>query len=161
MNTTKAPDRKPPGWLVSRRFRPVLHWITRVNIWLFRKTGGKIGGRLVGAPVVLLTTRGRKSGLERTVALLYLDDGDREIIVASQGGHPKHPAWYLNLSADPAVQVELGKGLQRRVARTVADEERSALWPRLVEMYPSYADYQSWCPRVIPVVALEPDGGAA
>lgn len=131
-------------------------WAAKLHAYLFRATGGKVGGRLVGSPVLLLVTTGRKSGLQRTTPLLYLDDGDRRVIVASNGGAAKHPVWWLNLRADPEATVEIG-GRKTRVRATESQgEERARLWKRLVRMYPSYENYQRKTDREIPVILLEP-----
>jgi len=122
---------------------------------LYRATGGKLGGTLKGAPVLLLTTKGHKSGQPRTVPLLFLRDADRYYLVASKGGFPTHPAWYLNLSAEPQVHVQLGAEHHDRRARTLSEEEKAAVWPRLVEMWPDYQAYQERTDRSIPVVAIE------
>lgn len=128
----------------------------RFNVWLYRKTGGKLGGTLLGAPVFLLTTTGHKSGQKRVVPLLYLQEGERYFIVASKGGHPTDPAWYKNLVANPTVEVEVGRDVRTMRARTVSEEEKAAVWPKLVAMYKHYQTYQDRTDRSIPVVALEP-----
>ena len=134
----------------------VIRVMTVANVWLFRMTGGRLGARFRGgAPVCLVTTRGRKSGVLRTVALLYLQDGERVVIVGSKGGMSHHPAWYLNLRADPRCEVEIGRTRVPMRARVAAPDERRALWPRLVAMYPDYADYQARTTREIPVVVCE------
>jgi F420H(2)-dependent quinone reductase len=136
------------------------HQVNRVfgslNRGLYRASGGKVGGSVKGAPVLLLTTTGRKTGKTRTLPLLFLRDGEALAVVASEGGAERHPAWFLNLSANPAVEVEIGRHREQRRARKATDEERSRLWPRLIEMYPSYAAYQRKTTREIPVVLLEP-----
>jgi deazaflavin-dependent oxidoreductase (nitroreductase family) len=130
---------------------------TRLNNALYRASGGRIAGRFPsGAPICLLTTVGRKTGEERTVALLYLRDGDDVVVVASQGGMPRHPGWYHNLVDEPKVSIQIGRESRRYVARTASDEERSALWPRLNAMYRGYDDYQSKTDRQIPVVICSP-----
>jgi deazaflavin-dependent oxidoreductase (nitroreductase family) len=123
---------------------------------LYRASGGKLGGSIRGAPVLLLTVRGRRSGKPVTLPLLYVVDGDRLVVVASKGGHPRHPAWFLNLVANPDVEVERGRSRERRRARVATAEERFRLWPRAVELYPSYAGYQARTSREIPLVVLEP-----
>jgi deazaflavin-dependent oxidoreductase (nitroreductase family) len=123
---------------------------------LYRLTGGRIGGRLYGAPVLLLTTRGRKTGKTRTTPLLYLEDGDRLVVVASKGGAPRHPAWFLNLTADPEVTVERGRERLPMRAHEADEEERARYWPQVVAMYPGYAGYQEKTSRRIPLVVLEP-----
>jgi deazaflavin-dependent oxidoreductase (nitroreductase family) len=125
------------------------------NTWLFRASGGKLGNKFLrGAPVLLLTTTGRKSGQQRVAPLIYLRDGDRLVVVASKGGMSHHPLWYRNLEANPDVEVELpGEKLAMRAERA-SDEEKALLWPRLLEVYPDYADYQARTERNIPVVIL-------
>lgn len=127
----------------------------RFNTWLYRKTGGKLGNTLLGAPVLLLTTIGNKSGQKRTVPLLYLKDGERYFVVASKGGFPTDPAWYKNLVANPAVEVQEGAAVKAMRARTISDDEKARVWPRLVAMYKHYQSYQDRTDRSIPVVALE------
>jgi F420H(2)-dependent quinone reductase len=105
--------------------------------------------------VLLLTTTGRKTGKRRTSPLLYLRDGDMLAVVASEGGAPRHPAWYLNLAANPAVEVEIGRTREPRRARDASEDERARLWPRFVEMYAGYAAYERRTSRRIPVVLLE------
>ena len=131
-------------------------WATRLHASVFRSTGGRIGGRMVGSPVLLLVTTGRKSGRRRTTPLLYLGDGGRYVIVASNGGAAKHPVWWLNLRADPEATVEVG-GRKTRVRATEArGAEKARLWKELVRMYPSYENYQGRTDREIPVVLLDP-----
>jgi F420H(2)-dependent quinone reductase len=129
----------------------------RLNVWVYRLSGGRLLGRLPsGAPVCLLTTAGRKSGRRRSVPLLYLRDGNDLVVVASQGGAPQHPGWYFNLQADPKAEVEIGRSRFAVVARPAAEDERAALWPRLVAIYPPYGDYQRRTTRRIPVMRLSP-----
>jgi deazaflavin-dependent oxidoreductase (nitroreductase family) len=127
-----------------------------LNRMLYRATGGKVGGTMKGAPILLLSTTGRKSGKTRTMPLLYLRDDGNLVIVASAGGAPVSPGWFQNLKTHPDVQVEIGRNREGRRARVATSEERARLWPRLVEMYSSYADYQKKTTREIPVVILEP-----
>jgi deazaflavin-dependent oxidoreductase (nitroreductase family) len=131
--------------------------MSALNVWAYRLSGGRLGGRFPGgAPVCLLTTTGRRSGRPRTAPLLYLEDGDRVALVASKGGMSRHPTWYLNCVANPEVGLEIGRERRRMRARTASAAEKTELWPRLVEMYPSYATYQTRTDRDIPVVVLEP-----
>ena len=110
------------------------------------------------SPVLLLVTTGRKTGRERTAPLLYLEDRENLVIVASDGGEPQHPAWYLSLKADPEARVEIeGRTLRVRAEEARGDEKRR-LWARLVEMYPPYESYQRRTEREIPVVVLHPLG---
>jgi deazaflavin-dependent oxidoreductase (nitroreductase family) len=126
------------------------------NVWLYRKSGGKLGARLMGAPLLLLSTRGRKTGKQRVTPLIYHDDGGALAVVASKGGWPTDPLWYRNLQADGAVEVQVGRDVRPMLARTADAEERARLWPKLVALYAAYADYQSWSEREIPVVVLTP-----
>ncbi len=126
----------------------------------YRLTGGLIGGRLYGlygARVLLLTTTGRKSGRERTTPLLCLEDGENLVVVASNGGDDRHPAWYLNLKSNPRAVVQLGSAKKTVVAETASAEEKGRLWPLIREMYAGYDDYQQRTTREIPVVILRPE----
>lgn len=126
------------------------------HVALYRLTGGRLGRRLVDNDMLLLTTRGHRSGKPHTVPLLYLRDGSSLVVIASYGGRPKHPAWYDNLRADPAVRVQVGRRRFSMRARTTSEEERIRWWPRVVAAYEAYAEYQSRTEREIPVVLLEP-----
>jgi deazaflavin-dependent oxidoreductase (nitroreductase family) len=123
---------------------------------IFRLTGGRIGGRMVGGPILLLHHTGAKSGKRRISPLLYLPDGNRMVIVASKGGYTKHPGWFHNLKANPDTQVELPReGRVAVQARQASAEERKELWPRVVNLYEGYATYQRSTSREIPLVVLE------
>jgi deazaflavin-dependent oxidoreductase (nitroreductase family) len=139
---------------VSRRS---LKLVSRLHVALFRASGGRLGGRFrkIG-PVLLLTTTGRKTGKQRTTPLLYVEDGERYVIVASVGGAPKHPAWYLNLVDNPEATIEIGTRTIAVRANTAAPEERARLWELATEMYPGYDRYQAKTTREIPVVVLAP-----
>ena len=155
-------DTKPKG-LDSDLTRRIIKAMATGNVWLYRSTGGRVGGTWrIGAgfrnpvPICLLEHRGRMTGKLHTTPLVYLDDGDRVIVVASQAGRPEHPMWYLNLLAHPDVTVQVGRWRRPMRARVADDAERAVLWPRLVDLYADYDSYQSWTDRVIPVVVLEP-----
>jgi len=140
-----------------RRIKPFMKLMSKANTWVFRASGGRIGGRFRGGALVgLLTTTGRKSGAERTTPLIYLADGERIVLVASQGGMPRNPLWYDNLAAKPEVAFQTPKGKRRYRARRANASEKAALWPRLVAIYRDYDDYQKRTEREIPVVILEP-----
>jgi deazaflavin-dependent oxidoreductase (nitroreductase family) len=131
--------------------------MSRVNTWLFRLSGGRIGNKFLhGAPVFLLITKGRKSGERRTSPLIYVEDGACMAVVASKGGSARHPLWYLNLKADPDVEVEIGSVTRTMHARDATAEEKARLWPRLTAIYPPYDAYQARTARAIPVVILAP-----
>jgi F420H(2)-dependent quinone reductase len=134
-----------------------IKWMSRLNTLAYKVSGGKVGGTfLQGAPVALLTTIGRKSGEPRVSPLLFLRDGDRVVLVASQGGRASNPMWYLNLKANPKVTVQIKIEVLNLTARDATEDERAQYWPQLVAMYSSFDDYQSWTDRVIPVVICDP-----
>jgi F420H(2)-dependent quinone reductase len=147
-----SPPIPPPGTL---RFRLVRRFI-ELNTVLYRRTGGRLGGKMKGAPVLLLDHVGRKSGKARTTPVLYLEDGADVVIVGSRGGSDAMPAWYLNLMANPATTVQVRSERRSVRAREANDDERLRLWPRLVEMYPEFDVYQTRTSRKIPVVILSP-----
>jgi deazaflavin-dependent oxidoreductase (nitroreductase family) len=124
-------------------------------VWLYRRSGGKLGGKLFGAPVLLLTTTGRRSGRPWTVPLLYQTDGDRLVIIASNGGSPGHPAWLLNLRSQPDVSIQIGRETYQVTAVETAGEERERLWRRMTDVYKGYDRYARKTARQIPVVALQ------
>ncbi len=125
---------------------------------ILRASFGKVGWAAMGMPVVELTTIGRKSGQPRTTMLTSpLQEGDTTVIVASRGGDDKNPAWFLNLSDNPEVDVRIGGGPKQPMrARVVADDERARLWAILTTDHQNYADYQTSTDREIPVIVLEP-----
>lgn len=136
---------------------PLIKLMSRLNTWAYRVTGGKLGGKFRGgAPVMLVTTTGRKTGKRHTTPLLYLRDGDRVVTVASKGGMDHHPLWYRNMVANPAVDVQIGTRVDAMRAHTASAAEKHDLWPKLVAMYPDYAGYQARTTRDIPVVILSP-----
>jgi deazaflavin-dependent oxidoreductase (nitroreductase family) len=121
----------------------------------FRANGGKVGGQFEGAPLLLLTTTGAKSGRSTTSPVMYLPDGDRLVVIASYAGAPRNPAWYHNLVAHPRVTVEVGDESFAATARVIAGDERDALYARQAALYPGFREYEEKTSRVIPVVALE------
>jgi deazaflavin-dependent oxidoreductase (nitroreductase family) len=130
--------------------------MTRAHVAAYRLSQGRIGGSYRGAPVLLLLHRGRKSRKERVSPLLYLTDGDDLVIVGSKGGSHKHPAWFLNLREMPATTVEV-RGERRRVKdHDASAQERERLWPRVVDLYSDYANYQARTKREIPLAILSP-----
>jgi len=152
-----AMPKPPPRFLNSPFTDFFIKWMSRVNTFMYKRGGGEgLGGTFQKIPVALLTTTGRKSGQPRVSPLYYLRDGDRVVVAASRGGSDKNPMWYLNLTANPNVQVQIKKEVLDLRARDATDEERATYWPQLVAMYPSYDDYQSWTDRQIPLVVCEP-----
>jgi F420H(2)-dependent quinone reductase len=144
--------------LVKRLSREAFSGFTRVHTAAYRASGGRIGGRVRGAPVVLLHHVGRRSGKQRTSPLLYLADGDDVVVIGSKGGSHRHPAWWLNLREMDETEIEL-PGERRRVkVRVATPEERERLWPKVVEMYADYATYQRRTDREIPLGILSPAG---
>ena len=132
-----------------------------LHAWIYEKSKGRFGRRLLGAPVGNLICTGAKSGKERTIPLLMLEDGDNVVIVASKGGFPEHPAWYFNLLANPDCRVQLGDSVRDMTARLADDDEREVLWPKLDAMYRYYRAYRKRAGltgRTIPIFVLEPRG---
>ncbi len=121
----------------------------------YRETNGETGYLWNGATALLLTTKGRKSGEERTIAIIFKQVGDRYVIIASKGGAPAHPAWYLNILDDPHVTLQIRGEKFSGIARTAEGEEREELWAEALEQWPNYDVYQSRTEREIPVVVVE------
>ncbi len=132
----------------------IVKGLTRLHNFWYKVLGGRLVGRFGKAPMLLLTTTGRKTGKERTTPLLYLPDGDDLVVVASWGGDDRHPLWYLNLQAEPHVTVQVGSEKQARAARTATPAEKARLWPGLVAVYKQYEGYQKKTDRDIPLVML-------
>lgn len=128
----------------------------KIHPHLYRWSGGRIGGKVMNLPVLLLTTRGRRSGQPRTKALMYLPDGDAFVVIASVLGEPKHPVWLLNLRAQPQAEVEVGSRRVGVVAHEAEGAERERLWNAVVKRQKDYAEYQERTTRRIPVVVLKP-----
>jgi F420H(2)-dependent quinone reductase len=124
----------------------------------YRASGGRVGARQAGRDILLLTTVGRKSGKERTHALLFVRDGERYVVCGSNFGDARHPAWYLNLQAHPAGMARIGPLIVHVVATEASGEERARLWKKLVAAWPGYESYQAGIVRAIPVIILTPDG---
>jgi deazaflavin-dependent oxidoreductase (nitroreductase family) len=128
--------------------------IVGVNTWIYRQTGGRMGNKVKGAPVLLLEHVGRKTGTPRTTPVLYLEDGGDLVIVASRGGSDAMPAWFLNLMASPTTTVQIRSDRRSVVARRATAEEKERLWPRLVAMFSDFDAYRTRTSREIPVVIL-------
>ena len=153
-----AARQKPRGRPYNRPIATAQRFATRLHSSVYRATGGRVGGRLLGSPVLLLTTTGRKSGRSRTIPLLYLRDGENFVVVASNGGTSGDPAWWLNLKDNPEANVEVGGRKLRVRAEEAEGDERRRLWGRVVRMYGAYQQYQEKTDRRIPVVVLRPVG---
>jgi deazaflavin-dependent oxidoreductase (nitroreductase family) len=148
-----AEERTPkglPGWIEQHLARYLATDGAEGYLW-----DAKLGGGEGMLPTLLLTTIGRKSGRSLTMPLIFDRDGDRYVVVASKGGAPEHPAWYLNLLDHPEVQVQVKAERFPARARTASGTERASLWTQMVRLYPPYATYQTRTDRQIPVVVLE------
>lgn len=154
MSTSRPQN--PSGSISKRLENLMFRTTTRAHITLYQLSGGKLGGTMFGGPVLLLTTTGRKTGKQRTTPLLYLRDGNDFVIVASKGGAPQDPVWWLNLKHNPEAQVRVGSTTMRVRAEQASPEQRERLWPLLVAMYKGYAEYQTKTNRQIPVGILHP-----
>ena len=130
-------------------------WVAK-HVRGYVESDGARGHRWHGVDTLLLTTRGRRSGKRRRTALIYGRDGDRYLVVASDGGAKTHPAWFLNLTDDPAVDLQVGAERFPARARAATAKERPPLWERMAEIWPEYDRYQTKTEREIPVVILEP-----
>ena len=132
-----------------------IQWV-RDQVEEIESSGGTRGTTLRGLPVILMTTRGNKSGKLRKTPLMRVEHGGRYLAVGSQGGAPQHPVWYHNLLADPHVELRDGTVTQDMTARELSGDERAEWWARAVEAFPNYATYQERTERLIPVFLLEP-----
>ena len=133
-----------------------LRWTGKLNIPLYRLSGGRIGGRINQAPVLLLTTTGRKSGLPRTAPVVYLAEGESVVVIGSNAGHNRTPAWSLNLQANPDAEIEVGRERRRVRARVADGEERAELWRKHNEQYSGFDEYEARTDRDIALFVLEP-----
>ena len=142
---------------VGDRLWPVIRQVMKGHTLVYRATHGVVGHHFPGAPPTLLLDHvGAKSGKRRTSPLTYLRDGTDLVLVASKGGYPKNPAWYHNLRANPDTTVQVGSQRRAVHARVATPEERARLWPKVVELYGGYREYQERTEREIPLVILEP-----
>ena len=128
----------------------------KLNIPIYRLTGGQVFGSLDGNPILLLTTTGRKSGQQRTAPVIYMRDGERLVVIGSNAGNLRAPAWALNLEANPAAEVEIGRDRRQMQARIADGDERADLWRRFNEHYSGFDDYASNVTRNIRLFVLEP-----
>lgn len=126
------------------------------QVRLYEESGGTEGTEMNGKPCVILTTRGRRSGKLRESPLMRVTDGISYAVVASMGGAPTHPLWYLNLLDDPVVTLQDGANVRDYRAREVTGDEKAVWWARATEVWPSYDEYQANTDRVIPLVVLDP-----
>ena len=138
--------------------RTTVQALSRLHTIVYRTTNGFLGPRLAGIDVLLLTTLGNRTGKDRTVPLLYLRDGPDFIVVASYGGRPHHPDWYLNLMATPEARIQVDDARLDVRAETLDADERSVWWDRAVDAWPDYDAYQGRTDRQIPLVRLRAGG---
>ena len=138
--------------------RAILRTATRVQVAVFRASKGRFMNKFIGGfPVCVVTTKGAKSGAIRRIALIHLPHGENKLMVASQGGMDKMPAWYYNVSANPGIEIMVDGTEQSYAARRVSDEEKAALWPHLCSLYPEFDEYQARTDRNIPVFSCKPE----
>jgi F420H(2)-dependent quinone reductase len=133
-----------------------LRWAGKMNVPVYRATGGRLMGKVGRAPVLLLTTTGRKSGEARTAPVVYLADGDRFVLIDTNAGNAKVPAWSLNLMANPEAEVEIGRKRRPVRARIAEGAEHDELWRKHNEQYAGFDDYKAKLDRKISVFVLEP-----
>lgn len=138
-----------------RRTR-LIEALWKLHRWTYRRSGGLIGGRILGMRVLLLTTRGRRSGVPRTTALNYLPVENGYLIIASNAGEPTHPAWFLNLQATSQAEVQVGRRRFPVTASVITGEQKRHLWSLVIGADPGYAEYQRRTSRDIPLVLLRP-----
>ena len=133
-------------WLIKK--------IGKAQTFVYEKTGGRLWNRFLGAPCAILTTTGKKTGLPRKTPLLYMEQGDEVIMVASQGGFSTEPFWYKNIKANPVVQIQIGNRKRTMVARTATEQEAEQLWPKLDAIYEGYKEYRARTRgiRIIPIL---------
>jgi deazaflavin-dependent oxidoreductase (nitroreductase family) len=124
------------------------------HVAMYRRTGGKVGGKIREMPVLLLTTTGRKSGQPRTVPLNYLPDGKNYVVTASNSGRDEPPLWFLNLQSNPQATVQVGRVTKTVIAKEATPQEKARLWPILTRKARQYAEYQKRTEREIPMVVL-------
>jgi deazaflavin-dependent oxidoreductase (nitroreductase family) len=152
-----TPHAKPFTPTQERLFGFIVKPMSQLNTWLYRLSGGKLGGRWThGEPIMLLSYTGRKTGERHTKPLVYMRDGDTIVTVASKAGYSKHPVWFLNLQANPECEVEIGRETRRMRARVASADERRKYWPQLVRMNPDFDHYQARTAREIPILLLTP-----
>jgi deazaflavin-dependent oxidoreductase (nitroreductase family) len=140
----------------SRLLALLMKYFARAHIWVYQRTNGRLGAKLLWFPAALITTTGRTSGQQHTTPTLYVRDGERVVLPASFGGRSDHPGWYRNLQADPKVHIQIRGEHLDMIARDASEDERNIYWPRLIRIYPPYRGYRKAADRVIPLVVCEP-----
>jgi len=156
-DTPKPLSAKQIERLNAKSTGTVIKWMSKAQTWIFKASGGKLGNKFIrGAEVGILTTTGRKTGEKRDSPLLFLQEGSRIVLVASQGGRATNPMWYLNLKADPSVSFRTKNENLQLVARDATAAERDEYWPKLDAMYADFVNYRSYTDREIPIVICDP-----
>lgn len=130
--------------------------VTRFNVWIYRRSDGRVGGRFDDAPICILHHRGAKTGAARETPLVFCGEGDNVILIASMGGQPRHPAWFHNLRAHSEIEIERDGRRAPMTARVTDGDERERLWQLMLTVWPTYDVYQSRTDRVIPVILCAP-----
>ena len=141
--------------MTEKKYLPSTWGVAADHVERYLATNGKDGFEFNGAKCIVLTTFGRKSGAIRRSPLIRVTDGDRYLAVASMGGAPKHPSWYLNLLENPNVTIQDRAKIYQMIARTATSEEKEELWPKAVTEWPDYENYQNKTKRDIPLVICE------
>lgn len=145
----------PEKW--SRLIKFVMRHYTRLNVWVYKKSGGRLMKHFPGGyPICIVTMRGRKTGKPREVALIHLPMGEQKLLVASQGGMEKHPLWYHNIKANPAIDIMVAGDKRAYLATQASPEQKRELWPHLLSLYPDFDEYQARTDRDIPVFVCTP-----
>jgi len=143
----------------------VVKWLFRrfmgLQVYVYRRSGGKRMGRVRGMPVLILTTVGRKTGKKRVNPVVYVRDGANYVVVAANNGADEHPAWFLNLKGNPRITIEVDDKALPVIAHQAGADEQARLWPQLVERGPFFEGYKKKAKRDIPIVILEPSHSSA
>lgn len=157
---TRRADVRPIKDTQEPAIRFMMRWATKLNVAVFRASKGRLMNKFLGGyPVCIVTTTGAKSGKTRRIALIHLPHGENKLLVASQAGMEKNPVWYHNIVAHPNIRIMVGGEEKNYTARQVTDEEKAALWPHLLSMYPDFDEYQARTDRNIPVFSCQPASG--
>lgn len=143
--------------LVGSRF--VVRALSRLNVWIYRASGGRLANRIDGRPICLVTLARRRSGKPAMIPLMYTPHGEDVLLVASLGGAPDNPAWYHNVKHHPRVSVQLGRHRRNMMAREALGAERERLWPVVVASFPAYEAYQRKTTRMLPILVCSPISG--
>lgn len=133
-----------------------INFVDRATQWIYHVTDGRIGGQQWKYSMLLLQTVGRKTGQSRTHTLLYVRDGEIMLVCASNNGQPRHPDWYLNLTANPRAKVQAGRQRYNVIAEVAPDEEYGRLWQKFLAIRPQFAEYRARTTREFPIVILKP-----